>query len=537
MKNGSLSRKDIHTPNGIAYANAIPSSQSRQPPQPDNANLCRRSRQSMSSPHQMPVSSPESANRTPPSMRWQPETLRSAPCGEHNVRKDSAEQVEESNDHNYQIQKLDAGRLRNPLQDLLKFQENVARLRLLVQERRTALRMKRLQVSENDRLFMDELYRWWRDGRGEDYYQLTQLYDQCQEARREIGPAEDDFERLELQLGEVEYAQTKEIRRLTMALPNSASNVAYNDLGDSASSDSHISFESTTSSRSRRNRQPKENIETRMTECQAPSRSLTSLALLQHEETLSGSSMLPPHRRNEKQAVKSTRYHDVEDAQFSFNGVRTVENELSAIWNPLPPQHGLTHFSERGLLSRSNDQAPQSSYDEDDVLHSFDPGLQPDLASLLFLDDEADSQSTLSDYLLEFRNPHNRVNRWLLHRLRTSYTEAMSLKQAVSEIGVVDVQWPRQALDLWEKDDAAMPPVETSLTELTGGDDPVARLKPSSLQQRVRARPFDRRMPRTLPSLGVGRTHHPTQAFNRVSDLPIFLWTAVLERPESLEDI
>ena len=466
----------------------------------------------MHSPHPAAPPCPEYLDSDPLELRVRPSSKisLSGQGGAENF----ADGLEETQNSGQRPVKLGTDHWSRPLQYLVQSQENVARLRLQIQERRNALRMKRLNVSESDRHFMDELYRWWAKGHREDATHLSKLYEQCQGARRDIGPAEDDYERLELQLGEVEYANTKDIRRLTTALQRNASDIALEE-PEGSLLDSHISFESSTSV-SHPNGNMEENVDLGVVEGRVLPGNLTSRALRQHEQDLSASNAIPSHRDGTIARPPMHRQHTPE-VRYSSNDNHAAGNELSAIWNPMPAEYeyDLTHA-------------------DDDVLR--DRELDQDLSSLVICKPEVNSQSTLSDYLLDFQSPHNRVNRWLLHRLRTSYTEAMNLKQAVSETGVVDNHWPDQALELWEKDDAAISVMEPLPTEPTVGFDPVVPFL--SMQPHVQSEPYSRIAPSpTPPDPQIRRTNRSSRTFKRPTDLPLFLWETVLQNPDFLDQI
>jgi hypothetical protein len=72
--------------------------------------------------------------------------------------------------------------------------------------------------------------------------------------------------------------------------------------------------------------------------------------------------------------------------------------------------------------------------------------------SLLLLGTDSDTQSTLSDYLMSFESTGNRVNRWLLHKLRVSPLEVFELRRQVQESPRTVPDWANLALQLWEGD-------------------------------------------------------------------------------------
>ncbi|KAL9064465.1 MAG: hypothetical protein Q9157_007823 [Trypethelium eluteriae] len=436
---------------------------------------------------------------------------------EHDDVGQPTKRLEQEFEDDCQPLKLNSDRWTRPLQYLALSQENVAQLRLQVQELRTSLKMKRLKVSECDRLFMDELYHWWSNRNGKDNGKLTALYDQCQEVRREVGPAEDDYEHLELRLGEVEYANTNYIRRVTTALQKNVPDMPLQGLEESASG-SHISFESSTSPGSQHDGESEDHNESVIVEGPNGIHALTSLALRQHEEDLSACETTSP--RHENYPLVPRLRHGTRSLRSLSLDNPPASNELSAIWDPVPSQLGISPSSKSS--SPSSDHDDDSDYkvsrESEDVLRSSHSTLDPDLSSLLIFNHERASRSTLSKYLLEFRSSHHRVNRWLLHRLRTSYIEASSLKQAVSKVGIKDARWHIQALDLWDIDEAAVTPIGTPPQE------------PS-------VESFSGTFPLALSSLQPHHADYPSEALNSSADLPIFLWMAVLPSTELLESI
>ena len=419
------------------------------------------------------------------SYRSRPESLLGTSCSERSNGTRSKEEIEKKQNGLDRIPlRPDPELCRTRLQYLVESQENVARLRLLVQERRAALRVKRLEVSQSDTLFMDELYRWRSksNGRIENFGRLQELYNQCQTARMEVGPADDDYEELELQLGEVEHANGKQIHRLISSLQNDASIMALEDLEDS-SVDSHISFDSSTSGEDHEDEQVERSNEPANVESSLISDHLLSLDIEKNAEASTTPGFLLRRTRNQASAISSgDRIVRQTPRTFSDDRVST-ENGLWRNWNPVPSEHDVARTFERDLLDVPDDTSEAGRpYNKDFVLRNFDLKFNRSLSELLFFGEvqkmplqftPCDSQSTLQDYLFKFRSTRNRVNRWLLHCLRTSHTAAMNFQQTVSETGGLNDEWATCALNLWEKDEAAISQPESVLTDPTTVYDPV----------------------------------------------------------------
>ncbi|KAF2453994.1 hypothetical protein BDY21DRAFT_354759 [Lineolata rhizophorae] len=100
------------------------------------------------------------------------------------------------------------------LRNVISAQRDVTSLRVRVQDERLALQRKRKNVADHDRLFMDELRRQWIDGAGPNLDSLETLYSQSAEARDRIGPAETDYDDLEMRLGHLEFKLAKDTENL-----------------------------------------------------------------------------------------------------------------------------------------------------------------------------------------------------------------------------------------------------------------------------------------------------------------------------------
>lgn len=98
----------------------------------------------------------------------------------------------------------------------IKMQSQITRLRLQVQERRKKLRTLRSKVSDTDRQLMDALRIFWATGTTLSDDTLRILYNQCNAARDEVGPMEDEYETLELQLNGAEFALDERFQEMKM---------------------------------------------------------------------------------------------------------------------------------------------------------------------------------------------------------------------------------------------------------------------------------------------------------------------------------
>jgi hypothetical protein len=98
--------------------------------------------------------------------------------------------------------------------------------------------------------------------------------------------------------------------------------------------------------------------------------------------------------------------------------------------------------------------------------------------ALLLLDNDTDSQSTLSDYLVTFEDVRDRVNRWLLHQLRLSPREVYALRREVIQHLPEDPAWGRLALSQWPNDDMGKEVLSSTDTAVRDRVEPVHMRRP-----------------------------------------------------------
>jgi hypothetical protein len=72
--------------------------------------------------------------------------------------------------------------------------------------------------------------------------------------------------------------------------------------------------------------------------------------------------------------------------------------------------------------------------------------------TLLLRGSDGETQSTLSDYLMVFDSTRERVNKWLLHKLRVSPLEVFELQGRVRATSQNVPDWERRALNMWDSD-------------------------------------------------------------------------------------
>ncbi|KAI9696682.1 MAG: hypothetical protein M1820_008056 [Bogoriella megaspora] len=410
------------------------------------------------------------------------------------------------------------------LHRLLQSQENVAILRSQVQEHRMALRNARQEVSNYDRLFMDEVYTWWANRREGSYDRLASLYGKCQDVRRKVGPIEDDYEQLELQLGEFEFTDRKHLSRIMAALENKAPD---NDFGTirSSISDSHISYE-TSSSRDLGDRTSLTRPSPSDAKAHHGTRLLTASALQDHEALLSSAPSRPLQSKSESEKLRTRYSFQKERARLNSPSLRQVEHGFATNWTPIPPEYDtIQNVDKSNFLANIEPELDyQASLGSEDSLMDARAETDPNLERLLLFDDDFRSRSKLSDYLLTFKGSHSRINQWLLHRLRTSYTEAVSLKETVSAEGVTDAAWSEKALALWDDDEAARPPMYESTIEPAPESHTFDHGQVNSLQPQDPSESLQHLRDSSGPDLQDRKRYPPVSS----NDQPLFVWKALL---------
>lgn len=72
--------------------------------------------------------------------------------------------------------------------------------------------------------------------------------------------------------------------------------------------------------------------------------------------------------------------------------------------------------------------------------------------TILLRGEDGETQSTLSGYLMDFGSTRERVNKWLLHKLRVSPLEVFELQGRVRAASENVSDWERRVLYMWDRD-------------------------------------------------------------------------------------
>jgi hypothetical protein len=339
-------------------------------------------------------------------------------------------------------------------------QEEVTSLRVATQEKRAELGIRRNDVSDKDRLFMDALRASWITQTTRQDPDLEKLYEQTQASRNVVGPLEAEYEEMENKLGSSEFRLKEQYEELQRKFNHFFKLQTGNTTIQSRFSD--ISYESASSGRGTNLREERniaaplngyamfgENV--KVGEIPQP------IAIPQAPESQNTTS-----NPQESSAIPSA----IPEAQFRSTTIATADDadvpkgqsgdryvpledptpdlKISDIW----PLAYKIPDDMRGTdeLTTVNDEASALSRDKD---------LWGDGRDLLLLGEDDSTQSTLSDYLHTFTSTKDRINMWLLHKLRISPWEMYELERSVqSEYEERIPSWAQMALETWKTDKA-----------------------------------------------------------------------------------
>lgn len=366
------------------------------------------------------------------------------------------------------------------LDEFVSMQGNVIKSRVQVQERRTKLKLCRENVSRCDIEFMDYLRQCRAKGAMFDDPKLKKLFDASQAARDEVGPEEDDYEGLENKLGAEEFALKEKYNALETRFENFFKLRATSTTNQTIPSTIEFEPSSAASESERRLREEEEprqyslfqgafvgaNVKIGQLPL-AGSPDGFGDAVRGMKSLVSPVDRIPP---SGPQMSSDSPEAGRRNASISSNA--PAEGELQFprdLFDSAPetaegfvPESESTETRMNFSLSGLGDLTPiaedyERLLDDLDVEYSFGDG-----DSLLLLGTDSDTQSTLSDYLIQFESTRNRVNRWLLHKLRVSPLEVFEFRRQVLESSERIPDWANLALRLWEGDSTEIEPQDAT---------------------------------------------------------------------------
>ncbi|KAF2114160.1 hypothetical protein BDV96DRAFT_647638 [Lophiotrema nucula] len=376
-------------------------------------------------------------------------------------------------------------RFMSELAEFAEFQESVTVVRTQVQQKRLTTSFWRNRVSDCDMKFFDYLRKRMDCGSIRDDPQLVQLFEASGIARDELGTLESDLEALELELGDLEF----DLKEQYDAIERRYNHILRFKTSISSDATSDFSFatealESDSGSGSRPDEEHKAAIEVARPKFNQSRTALVDDTLQVSEfpkevSALHGTNLLKGSNKSTKSRILGSitgvvatsissrkeilgnREERLErtlmgiggfipgfqDAAYGLDGsgssdlyLKGLEHDISALQKIA---YGPT-VEEPLLLSSDSisSKASQQVLDKDEM------------DTLLLLGTDHETQWTLSDYLLSFNSRHDRINRWLLHKLRVSPCEFFELERQVRSRNELVADWVKLALDCWDEDNA-----------------------------------------------------------------------------------
>jgi hypothetical protein len=352
--------------------------------------------------------------------------------------------------------------------EFVRLQVNVTRKRVEAQERRAMQSKQCACISQHDAELLKGLRLCMKENTLEMDEGLSKLFEASQKARDDIIPLEEHYEALELELGAAEYALAEKFGALELRYEN-----FFKLHGTSMSTSlaqSSISFESTEPEPAGESVHQKHDMEPQSLMHGAVIGAAvkvgqTPIQISYEPQAPSVVPHSPPQGPRLKRSDGSS-----EPLEFSRRQVLSIESMANYNLTDAAQESREQHITEsiRGI-------GHISAYDDYDMalgpsnvtvdLHTFSESLiagnQHNISTgsmyaegenLLLLGSDGDTQSTLSDYLMRFDSTRDRINRWMLHKLRVSPREVFELQRKVESAHHDVPDWTSRALDMWDKD-------------------------------------------------------------------------------------
>lgn len=385
--------------------------------------------------------------------------------------------------------------------EFVEIQGNVIKKRVEVQERRVVLTHHRGHIRRCDTALFDHIRKSMDNQDSNQDADLKELFDAAQKARDKVVPLEDHYEALEVELGAAEYVLQEKYGRLELRFENFFK--LHGTSLSTARAPSEFSFESESSVRAEGAREQEDSRQSLLNGAvvgnqvkigqepitlggsKEPRRPLTTLrnaeirGMTLKDMTLKAPTQLitkPGSSRGSTDALEFLR-KQVSSVEESM---ARDDEEAIGLTREQRMSESLRGIGE--LTSFDISIVPDSLHETRDTLLSFESRAQilddPMLSggeSLLLRSSDAETQSTISDYLMKFDSTRDRVNRWLLHQLRISPKEIFELQRQVRCRNHDVPDWANLALQMWDRDTARY----SSTYTLTSEDESEANTKKS----------------------------------------------------------
>ncbi|KAF2660406.1 hypothetical protein K491DRAFT_774867 [Lophiostoma macrostomum CBS 122681] len=350
-------------------------------------------------------------------------------------------------------------RLMQEIADFVEFQNNVTKKRTQAQERRMYLKLQRAYIRQCDTHLFEQVQEGIAsDNINED--DLMLLIDSSQKARDDVIPLEDYYEALELELGADEFALRERLGKLEYRYES-----FFKLHGTSISTapvPSNFSFESESSVEGKEDKDtsPQGRYRTAVGYAIPIGETPTALANAQ-ETTVDAETMKPkqlPRLKGSDGVSEPISFRHSQHASHTRPENEHIAATLVALRDQEVPQDiagiGFGPLEEDQIStweSLFGVQDPSLLYEhpnrvlEEILLDSTFTDSDP----LLLRGSDGDTQSTLSEYLLDFESTRDRVNKWLLHKLRVSPREVFELQRQVQSSQPTAPDWANVVLKSW----------------------------------------------------------------------------------------
>ncbi|KAF2732579.1 hypothetical protein EJ04DRAFT_553918 [Polyplosphaeria fusca] len=356
-------------------------------------------------------------------------------------------------------------RFMEELERFVSMQGEVIRSRVLTQERREELRMLRENVSRCDASFIDHLRVCMTEGKPANDKKLQELFEAAQEARDLVGPKAAEYEPMEVKLGADEFALKEQYESLE--------NRYDHFFRLNATSTTHVSVPS------RIDFEPESTVsdagDRELGEDQPRDYSLFQGRYIGEkvkvgQMPLPEGEPLPPEQAHPP--ASNTHYTPVSEVKNSSDHREAAkklsggdgDDRLEDLPGGAPdPASDIQEPNDLYLEVDDPFRSIGEIFSAPDEFEGFPEEMEMDQSlsdgdSLIVRSTDDETLSTLSEYLLSFDSTRDRVNRWLLHKLRVSPLEVYELRRAVLHKSPNVPDWANHVLDLWPKDSLGLGP-------------------------------------------------------------------------------
>jgi hypothetical protein len=354
------------------------------------------------------------------------------------------------------------------LSDFVDQQGEVVRTRLRVQEKRQELKRLRENVSKCDMLLVDYLRKCIISNMlPPNDSELIALFEAAQTARDVVGPFEADYEPLEVNLGAEEYKLREKYEQIEgrfehffrlNANPSShqsiPSHIQYEDPSTAPSAsgdkdwlptdprDSGLFYGALIGDQVGIGQVPLQAA------AESPKTTDVEETVQTRKPVYSSDSQEVSRRKQSNATADDTIQEVLPEELLGIGGAQ--DHDVSRSQEIMSRDHRMS-ASLRGVAS---DFQFEGFIDPGSLPDEVSAGIQLQETNLLLLRDEtSENRSKLSDYLISFESTRDRVNRWILHRLRVSPREVYALQRRVQEHAPDVPDWAMLALREWPNDE------------------------------------------------------------------------------------